>query len=175
MSPVTFMSTAENGYKMYKKSSIGSKKDIIPSISSFTKNVEYGSSTKNTRFIYPPLTPSISKSSTASAHQNGIIPNSKQGASKRTDSISNYMDIPAQPDPHGPAIIYGVESEELEEINDAYNDLVMDLGLSKEREDDLEEIVPSCGPLLVIEYLVYKMEIFWSKSSSNVNNAGKVY
>lgn len=172
MSPATLMSTSENGYKMYKKSSIVSKKDMIPSISSLTKNQEYAHSSKNTRFIYPPLSPN-----NANLHQNGIIPNSKYGASKRIHSNFNskYMDIPSQTDPHGPAIIYGVESEELEEINDAYNDLVMDLGLSKEREDDFEEIVPSCGPLLVIEYLVYKMEIFWSKSSSNVSNVGAVY
>ena len=95
---------------MYKKSSIVSKKDMIPSISSLTKNQEYAHSSKNTRFIYPPLSPN-----NANLHQNGIIPNSKYGASKRINSNFN-MDIPSQTDPHGPAIIYGVESEELEEI-----------------------------------------------------------
>ena len=42
-------------------------------------------------------------------------------------------------------------------------------GISKETEDDFEEIVPSCGPLLVVEYIVHKMEILWSKSSHSVS------
>ena len=42
--------------------------------------------------------------------------------------------------PHGPAIIYGVESEEVEEINDAYNDLIADLGA-------LIEYTEECFPL----------------------------
>ena len=44
------------------------------------------------------------------------------------------LDTPARIEPHGPAIIYGVESEEVEEINDAYNDMLEDLGLSKATE-----------------------------------------
>ena len=42
-------------------------------------------------------------------------------------------------------------------------------GISKETEDDFEEIVPSCGPLLVVEYIVHKMEILWSKSLHSVS------
>ena len=71
--------------------------------------------------------------------------------------------MPSLAEPHGPAIIYGVESEEIEEINDAYNDLVEDLGISKATEDDFEEFLPSCGPILVIEYLASKIELLWSK------------
>ena len=38
------------------------------------------------------------------------------------------LDTGGRMEPHGPSIIYGVESEEVEEINDAYNDLIGDLG-----------------------------------------------
>ena len=88
---------------------------------------------------------------------------------KKKDSLNfniKYLDIPGQADPHGPAIIYGVESEEIEEINDAYNDLVEDLGLSSNTDNDLEEIMPSCGPLLVIEYLISKVEHAWAKDKT---------
>lgn len=104
--------------------------------------------------------------------QNGFIPNNSTLRRSKTGSASPYlMDFPSRSDPHGPAIIYGVESEEIEEINDAYNDLIEDLGLSKVTEDDQEEFVPSCGPLLVLEYLVNKMEVFWTKSSPRVGLA----
>ena len=48
------------------------------------------------------------------------------------------LDTPARIEPHGPAIIYGVESEEVEEINDAYNDMLEDLGLSKATEVEFQ-------------------------------------
>ena len=81
------------------------------------------------------------------------------------------VEIPNKIDSHFDVIIPGIESEEVEEINDAYNDLIEDLGLSKVTEDDQEEFVPSCGPLLVLEYLVNKMEVFWTKSSPRVGLA----
>ena len=96
---------------------------------------------------------------------------SSQGAQVQTHrkSVSfdqhRYLDGPGAADPHGPAIIYGVESEEIEEINDAYNDLVEDLGLSKLTENELEEVMPSCGPLLLVEYIIFKIENLWSKPS----------
>ena len=70
---------------------------------------------------------------------NGRLPNSKHSAVKRKSSTYNSkydmdLDTPARIEPHGPAIIYGVESEEVEEINDAYNDMLEDLGLSKATE-----------------------------------------
>ena len=70
---------------------------------------------------------------------NGRLPNSKHSGVKRKSSTYNSkydmdLDTPARIEPHGPAIIYGVESEEVEEINDAYNDMLEDLGLSKATE-----------------------------------------
>ena len=38
------------------------------------------------------------------------------------------MDIPEPLDDCGPTIIYGVESENIEEINDAYGDMITDMG-----------------------------------------------
>ena len=35
-------------------------------------------------------------------------------------------------------------------------------------QDQFDEFVPSCGPLLVLEYLVYKVETLWAKKSSSV-------
>ena len=38
------------------------------------------------------------------------------------------MEVPEDKDDCGPAIIYGVESENIEEINDAYGDMITDMG-----------------------------------------------
>ena len=38
------------------------------------------------------------------------------------------MEIPEPLDDCGPTIIYGVESENIEEINDAYGDMITDMG-----------------------------------------------
>ena len=82
-------------------------------------------------------------------------------------------DLPGDLQPQGEIFITGVESEEVEEINDAYNDILQELGkiqtlhtfefdyllfigYSKTTEDDFDEIMPSCLPLLVIDYLVFK-------------------
>ena len=113
---------------------------------------------QNVSSLYPRLT-----------HQQSGL--SSQGVRVQTHrkSVSfdqhRYLDGPGAADPHGPAIIYGVESEEIEEINDAYNDLVEDLGLSKLTENELEEVMPSCGPLLLVEYIIFKIENLWSKPS----------
>ena len=38
------------------------------------------------------------------------------------------VDIPERTESHGPVFIYGVEEEQIEEENDAYNDLRYDIG-----------------------------------------------
>ena len=44
------------------------------------------------------------------------------------------VDIPERTESHGPVFIYGVEGEQIEEENDAYNDLRYDIGELKLRE-----------------------------------------
>ena len=39
------------------------------------------------------------------------------------------MDLPSRNDLHGEVIITGVESEEVEEVNDAYKDILEELGM----------------------------------------------
>ena len=113
---------------------------------------------QNVSSLYPRLTHQQSGCSSQGA---------KVQAHRKSVSFDQhrYLDGPGAADPHGPAIIYGVESEEIEEINDAYNDLVEDLGLSKLTENELEEVMPSCGPLLLVEYIIFKIENLWSKPS----------
>ena len=38
------------------------------------------------------------------------------------------VDVPDRLEDHGPVFIYGVEGEQIEEENDAYNDLRYDIG-----------------------------------------------
>ena len=45
------------------------------------------------------------------------------------------VDIPERTESHGPVFIYGVEGEQIEEENDAYNDLRYDIGERWEWED----------------------------------------
>ena len=40
------------------------------------------------------------------------------------------MDLPGDIDSHGRVVIAGVESEEVEEVNDAYKDILEDIGNS---------------------------------------------
>ena len=42
------------------------------------------------------------------------------------------VDIPERTESHGPVFIYGVEGEQIEEENDAYNDLRYDIGERQE-------------------------------------------
>ena len=44
------------------------------------------------------------------------------------------VDIPERTESHGPVFIYGVEGEQIEEENDAYNDLRYDIGELRLRE-----------------------------------------
>ena len=67
------------------------------------------------------------------------------------------LDTPARIEPHGPAIIYGVESEEVEEINDAYNDMLEDLGLSKATEVEFQ-CRPTCFKAFVLMCIVHRCE-----------------
>ena len=39
------------------------------------------------------------------------------------------MDLPSRKDSHGEIVITGVESEEVEEVNDAYKDILEELGM----------------------------------------------
>ena len=68
-----------------------------------------------------------------SESQNGFLPNKIPPVLKeiqRYDEEDAGDDIPNLVDSHGSEIIIGVESEEVEEVNDAYNDLKNDLGES---------------------------------------------
>ena len=38
------------------------------------------------------------------------------------------MDVPDQPDAYAPIFIAGIESEEVEELNDAYKDILEEMG-----------------------------------------------
>ena len=40
------------------------------------------------------------------------------------------MDLPGEIDSHGRVVIAGVESEEVEEVNDAYKDILEEIGNS---------------------------------------------
>ena len=101
--------------------------------------------------------------------QNGFIPREAAPPRMVRGGCSDSGDLPNQADSHGPGIITGVESEEVEEVNDAYNDLRNELGLSKHTEGDYEELVPSCGPLLLVEYLLYKVDNLCSRAFTAVS------
>ena len=79
------------------------------------------------------LYPRLSNSDIAEGHNpnfsNGFLPSSLKKKKKSLTFNTKYLlDTGGRMEPHGPSIIYGVESEEVEEINDAYNDLIGDLG-----------------------------------------------
>ena len=102
--------------------------------------------------------------------QNGFLPRAAPARKAEADLMCDDRDdLPNQADAHGPEIINGVESEEVEEVNDAYNDLRNELGLSKDTEGDYEELVPSCGPLLLLEYLLYKVDNLCSRAFTAVS------
>ena len=48
--------------------------------------------------------------------------------SKEDKNLITMVDIPERTESHGPVFIYGVEGEQIEEENDAYNDLRYDIG-----------------------------------------------
>ena len=106
----------------------------FPSSSSMSNNKTQKSipnSGKSNSRLYPRL----SNSSSAESHQthspSAPFPSpfkKKKSLSFNTKYLMDTRDTGGRMDPHGPSIIYGVESEEVEEINDAYNDLIGDLG-----------------------------------------------
>ena len=53
---------------------------------------------------------------------------SKKVAPSNQISVAVGMDLPSKIDSHTEVIITGIESEEVEEINDAYKDILEELG-----------------------------------------------
>ena len=94
--------------------------------------------------------------------------------------------MPCNPERHGDIVITGVESEEVEEINGAYEDLLDELGkvalqiseiiptmrilagISAGTEDDLPELMPSCFPLLLLDCVGARLAAWSSKNSVQV-------
>ena len=92
--------------------------------------------------------------------------------------------MPCNPERHGDIVITGVESEEVEEINGAYEDLLDELGkvelqiseiimcilagISAGTEDDLPELMPSCFPLLLLDCVGARLAVWSSKNSVQV-------
>ena len=89
------------------------------------------------------------------------------------------VDIPINTDEAAEIIIYGVESEQIEEENDAYNDMRYELGevdntsnsnfyvkifnerilgIHAEREDELDELMPSCFCLNMMDCISIKIK-----------------
>ena len=63
--------------------------------------------------------------------QNGNIPTKgKQNCYKQNEISIDGEDLPSGLDHHGPVIITGVESEEVEGINEAYVDILEELGIT---------------------------------------------
>ena len=77
-------------------------------------------------------------------------------------------------------IIYGVESEQIEEENDAYNDLRAELGtrsfyhknciidaegIHQEAEDDLAELMPSCFLINMFDCLFMNISSFCKRKT----------
>ena len=73
---------------------------------------------------------------------------------------------------HLDVITTGVESEEVEEVNDAYKDILEELGehwtvynqslarstipfkgVARTTEPDIDEMMPSCCPLMILDYI----------------------
>ena len=70
------------------------------------------------------------------------------------------VDIPERTESHGPVFIYGVEGEQIEEENDAYNDLRYDIG-------EMKECVVCCHCVLRWCRLscIYKTALHWKPFS----------
>ena len=92
------------------------------------------------------------------------------------------VDIPERTDDSANVIIYGVESEQIEEENDAYQDMRYELGeiheliiflndfphsflgIHTDREDELDELMPSCFCLNVLDCISVRLSsLFCSK------------
>ena len=69
-------------------------------------------------------------------------------------------DLPRGCESHGPVLASGVlVPEVVEEISDAYDDMVRDLGLVEDDDDSL----PSCLPLLCVDYICHNISITFDK------------
>ena len=63
--------------------------------------------------------------------ENRIPPTKRKAKFHKQKEISiDVKDLPSGTDPHGPIIITGVESEEVEGINEAYVDILEELGIT---------------------------------------------
>ena len=63
-----------------------------------------------------------------------------------------FSDLPHGCESHGPVLAQGVLVPEMaEEVSDAYDDMVRDLGLVEDDQDD--DSLPSCLPLLCVDYI----------------------
>ena len=71
-------------------------------------------------------------------------------------------------EPHGPALVSGILVPELnEEVVDAYDDLLTDIGLTDHHDDDDDgDDLPSCLPLLMIDYVLFN----FASAIENVKN-----
>ena len=90
------------------------------------------------------------------------------------------VDVPDGLDDLSEVVIYGVESEQIEEENDAYNDLRAELGetgepssvifiltgIHKEAEDDLAELMPSCFLLNMFDCLFMNISSYCKRRTS---------
>lgn len=82
------------------------------------------------------------------------------------------VDIPDRLDDHAPVFIYGVEGEQIEEENDAYNDMRYELGLHKDAEDELDELMPSCWLALMVDCCCVKISS-WFKKTCHPDKGGE--
>ena len=95
------------------------------------------------------------------------------------------VDVPDGLDDLSEVVIFGVESEQIEEENDAYNDLRAELGknretlsvtfwvlgIHKEAEDDLAELMPSCFLLNMFDCLFMNISSYCKrKNSKNIEH-----
>ena len=63
--------------------------------------------------------------------ENRIMPTKRKAKFRKQKEISiDGKDLPSGTDPHGPIIITGVESEEVEGVNEAYVDILEELGIT---------------------------------------------
>ena len=92
------------------------------------KSTPNSGKSKSISRLYPRLSNSSSAESYHSQTPNNPVPPSMKKNKSLTFNTKYLLDTGGRMEPHGPSIIYGVESEEVEEINDAYNDLIGDLG-----------------------------------------------
>ena len=91
------------------------------------------------------------------------------------------VDIPATTDDAADIIIFGVESEQIEEENDAYNDMRYELGtaaccwragaltsplagIHTDREDELEELMPSCFCINLLDCITVRISSMFCRN-----------